>query len=87
MDNPYLNGQGVRIVLATHRATAATLFDHRLGIVFGFGYWFIAQLDGQRGVDFASGLGFDIYAQDPSLNAFVWTAPAAGAARRSITCC
>ncbi len=78
VDNPYLNGQGGRVVLATHRATAGTLFNHPLGIVFGFGYWFIAQLDGQTGVDFASGLGFDIYAQDPSLNAFVWTAPAAG---------
>ncbi|HEY2395626.1 MAG TPA: choice-of-anchor Q domain-containing protein [Rudaea sp.] len=78
VDNPYLNGQGGRIVLATHRATAGTLFNHPLGIAFGYGYWFIAQLDGQEGVDFASGLGFDVYAQDPSLNAFVWTAPAAG---------
>jgi len=78
VDNAYLNGQGGRIVLATHRATAGTLFNHPLGIVFGFGHWFITQLDGQSGVDFASGLGFDIYAQDPSLNAFVWTAPAAG---------
>ncbi len=33
VDNAYLNGQGGRIVLATHRTTIATLFNHPLGVV------------------------------------------------------
>jgi len=79
IDNPYTNAHGERIVLATHRATP--LFNHPLGVVFAFDVWFIAQLDAQGGDPaFPNGLAFHVYAQDPSLNAFVWTAPDAGTA-------
>jgi hypothetical protein len=73
--NSYTDGHPERIVLATHRA--APLFDHPYGLVYLAGSWFIQQLDAQGGdPDFADGVAFHVYAQDPSLNAFVLTAPA-----------
>lgn len=75
IDDAYLNGQQNRIVLATHRA--APLFNHPFGLYYGFGHWFIIQLDAQTGdPDFPAGVDFHLYAQDPSLNAFAMTAPA-----------
>jgi len=72
INNSYTDGHGERIVLATHRSTP--LFNHPLGVVYGFGHWFIGELD--SAVDFPPGINFHVYAQDPSLNAFVWTVPA-----------
>lgn len=75
IDDGYTNGHPERILLATHRA--APLFDHPYGLVYAFGGWFVQQLDAQGGdPDFADGVAFHVYAQDPSLNAFAWTAPA-----------
>ena len=71
----YVNGQGSRIVLATH--LSPPLFNYPFGVVFGFGNWYLVQLDVPSGT-FPSGVTFAIYAQDPSLNAFVWTAPVDG---------
>jgi hypothetical protein len=74
IDDPYLNSHPERIVLATHRGAVA--FNHPYELTYGFGSWFIKQLDWNVGdADFPSGLGFDIYAQDPSLNAFTRSAP------------
>lgn len=78
LNNAYVNGHPERIVLATSRATP--LFDHFYGLVYGFGSWFIQEFAMSGDPDFATGVNFHIYAQDPSLNAFVWTAPAAATA-------
>ena len=75
LTDAYVVGQSSRVVLATH--LGPTLFDHPFGLAFGFGNWFLVQLDAV--VEFPSGVDFAIYAQDPSLNAFVWNAPVAGA--------
>lgn len=75
LDNAYVNGHPERIVLATHRS--APQFDHPTGVGYETGFWFIQQMDAVS--DFPAGVDFHIYAQDPSLNAFVWTAPAAAA--------
>lgn len=72
--NSYTDGHPERIVLATHRA--APLFDHSYGLAYAFGGWLIQQLDAQNGdPDFADGIAFHVYAQDRSVNAFVWSAP------------
>ena len=42
--------------------------------MFGFGAWFIVELD-EAGPQFPDGVTFEVYAQDPSVNAFVWSAP------------
>lgn len=73
IDNAYTNGHGERIVLASH--LSGPLFDHPFGLAYS-GQWSIQQLDSVA--DFPSGLSFAIYAQDPSVNAFVWSAPEAG---------
>jgi hypothetical protein len=73
IDDAYTNGHPERIVLATHRATP--LLDRPTGLAYASGFWYLQQLDG--GDDFPAGLDFHVYAQDPSFNAFVWTAPAA----------
>lgn len=73
IDDPYTVGHGERILLATH--IGPPLFNHPFGLMYS-GFWFIEELDG--GIGFPQGLGFAIYAQDPSLNAFVWSAPEAG---------
>lgn len=81
LNDPYLNGHPERIVLATHRP--GSLFDHPFGATYSFGSWFLQQTDAvSGGPDFPSGLTFDVYAQDASLNAFVWKAQAAGSATR-----
>lgn len=74
-DNAYVNSHPERILLVTHRSTP--LFNHPFGLVYGFGHWFLQQLDAHSGdPNFASNVNFHIYAQDPSLNAFVWVVPA-----------
>jgi hypothetical protein len=76
IDNAYTNSRPDRIVLATHRR-GATAFDHPYGAVFVTGFWYIVQTDAVEGDTFPAGLDFHVYAQDPSLNAFSWTVPAA----------
>ena len=73
LTDPYVAGLPGRIVLATHRSPP--LFDNPFGVVFGFGAWFIVEFNG-TGPEFPDGITFAVYAQDPSVNAFVWNAAA-----------
>ncbi|HET7780047.1 MAG TPA: choice-of-anchor Q domain-containing protein [Rudaea sp.] len=78
IDDAYLDGRSDAIVLATPRATP--YFNHPFGVTYGFlfsTHWFLYQFDAGAN-SFPTGLQFDIYAQDPSLDAFVWNAPSAG---------
>jgi hypothetical protein len=78
IDDPYLDGRDAAIVLVTPRVTP--YFNHPFGVAYGFLFatnWFISQLDAGASA-FPTGVQFDVYAQDPSLDAFVWNAPFAG---------
>jgi hypothetical protein len=72
VDDPYLDGHSSRVVFATHRP--GLLFNHLIGTVYFSGHWFIEEDDITSG-SFPTGYVFDVYAQDPSVNAFTWTVP------------
>lgn len=91
IDNSSLNGQPDRFVLVTQDWTAggaAQYNAHPVGVFyFGFGgpgSWFVTNLDQTPGVDMAANLGFSVYSQDRSPNAFVAEATPTTAAGQAL---
>ena len=77
IDNPMTNGYADRIVLARHDWTRDGIYlDHAIGVSYagsgGSGRWSIGTLDQ---TPMPVGMGFDVYAQPPSPNAFRIEAP------------
>jgi hypothetical protein len=75
LDDSYLNGTADAIVLATSHWNASgtgVYNDHHIA-VGAFGSWFVLNQDGE---DIPLDAGFNIYAQDPSPNAYVHTVAA-----------
>jgi len=77
IDNPATNGYADRIVLVRHDWTRDGIYlDHAVGVFYtgsgGAGRWNIGLLDQSA---MPVGIGFDVYAQPPSPNAFRIDAP------------
>lgn len=76
IDDPATTNYPDRIVLATQNwgASGSGVYNpHPIAVFhFGFGdsYWFVTNSDQPAGVDMPDNAGFNIYAQDPSPNAF-----------------
>ncbi|MEO7323470.1 MAG: hypothetical protein ABIW82_01435 [Dokdonella sp.] len=79
IDNTSTDSLPDRIVLVTQNWSAggASVYNpHQVGLTY-FGHWFAVNLDG---TDLPLPLGFDIYAQEASPNAFRAVTPTAGGA-------
>ena len=83
LDDPQTTNFPNRIVLATQNwaASGSGVYNAHPIAVFHFGlgadsYWFVTNADQLAGVDMPDNAGFNIYAQDPSPNAFRATATA-----------
>ena len=77
IDDPMTNGLASRIVLVRHDWTRDAIYlDHPVGVFYsgsgGSGRWNIGTLDQTA---MPVGMGFDVYAQPPSPNAFRIDAP------------
>jgi hypothetical protein len=75
IDDPYLDGHPERIVLASHQGPPR--FNNTFGLAFSAAddKWSLQQTDVTgAATSMPTGLMFDVYAQDSSVNAFVLTA-------------
>lgn len=76
IDDAALNNSPDRIVLATRNWSAGSAIynPHPLGVFYfafgGPGAWYIANVDQETGGEMPVGIGFNVYAQEPSPNAF-----------------